>query len=156
MRAVGTAALLLATVTLVSACGSGRHVQRGVRFYKAENYPAAMGVFVDIDENGLNNKGHVRYLVYRGLTHYRLGERRAALHFLNRGSEAYRLGDPKWLPAYTVQQMQGALDDLRRDVRAPATDAPPPGAPPPATPPPAGEGEPPPPGEGGAGPVEVE
>jgi hypothetical protein len=156
MRAVGCAALLLATLGLVGACGSGRHVQRGVRFYRAENYPAAMGVFVDIDEGALNNKRHVRYLVYRGLTHYRLGERRAALHFLNRGSEAYRLGDPKWLPPYTVQQMQGALDDLRRDVRPPATDAPPPVAPPPATPPRAGPEEAPPPPEGGAGPVEIE
>ncbi len=60
----------------------------------------------------MNPKGRTRYFVYRGLTHYRRGERGEALHYLQRGKSALEHGDPNWIPVATVRQMDEALQEL--------------------------------------------
>lgn len=129
---------LLAVLALtLAACGVGRHVQKGINAYTIGNYQGAMLVWSDLAarESEMNEKGRVRYLVYRGLTHYRLGQQRQALTYLSLGSSAYRAGNPKWLPPRDVQEMQAALGLLQSG--APADAAPPPPLPPGAAPSPA-------------------
>jgi hypothetical protein len=130
------AAALLSTVGL--GCGAGRHVQKGINHYTIQNYAGAMMVWQELeqDEGALNDKGLVRYLVYRGLTHYRLGHRQWAQHFLARGKQAYRGGDPAWLPGHAIQQMEQALAALGGG----STVAPPAARPQPTAPPPTEQG----------------
>ena len=111
----------------VVACGVGRHVQKGIHAYDAGSLQRALEIWSDLDHRQpeMNEKGRVRYLVYRGLTHHRLGQHRLALTYLARGNAAYRAGNPRWLSYRAVQQMEAAL---RQSGGEPAT------APPPAMP----------------------
>ena len=107
--------LLLACLSLaLSACGLGRHVQKGINAYNAGDLGSAMSIWQSLerDEAGMNQKGLVRYLVYRGLTHHRMGHPQWALRFLSRGKAAYLAGNPNWLPASTAVQMNQALAQL--------------------------------------------
>lgn len=105
----------------LAGCGHGRHVQRGADEYRAADYGGAMTEwrYLEDREEDLNDKGRVRYLVFRGLTHYRLYqqgrqpmEAGAALHFLARGKLAYDAGKAGWLAAKTVVEMKDALAQL--------------------------------------------
>lgn len=118
------------------ACGSGRYVQRGINHYRAADYVAAMDIWSSLenDEASMNSKGLMRYLVYRGLTHYRLNQRNLAMQFLLRGNYAYQQGNPAWLDEATVAQMNKALMDLRRTPNYP-TPPPPSAFQPPPSPP---------------------
>ena len=62
----------------------------------------------------LNHKATVRYLVYRGLTHYHLGETRWAIHFLRKGKQAYMHGSRRWLPGAAVREMNAILSGAVR------------------------------------------
>jgi len=111
-------ALIAAATLWLGGCGHGRHVQRGAAEYRSADYGGAMTEwrYLEDREEDLNDKGRVRYLVFRGLTHYRLyqqgrhpGEAGAALHFLARGKLAYDSGKAGWLNAKTVVEMKDAL-----------------------------------------------
>jgi uncharacterized protein YceK len=106
---------LLITVVIVagllSGCGAGRTIQKGINCYWTLNYQRALDIFEEAGccEYEMNPKGLVRYLVFRGLAHYRLGHRKQAYHFLSRGKEAYQRSEPGWLPIRAVQEMDAAL-----------------------------------------------
>jgi hypothetical protein len=112
----------IAVATLwLGGCGQGRHVQRGANEYRSADYHGAMAEwrYLEDREEDMNDKGRVRYLVFRGLTHYRLyqqgrhpGEAGAALHFLARGKLAYDAGKAGWLNTKTVVEMKDALAEL--------------------------------------------
>lgn len=104
----------IAVVLLASGCGVGRHVQKGINAYNAMNFHQAMAIWQEIEplQPEMNDKGRVRYLVFRGLTHYRLGDRQGAMHFLTQGRQAYQMGDPSWLDPYALRQLDAALADL--------------------------------------------
>lgn len=119
--------LLLACLSLVmSACGLGRHVQKGINSYNAGDMHSAMSIWqgLERDEGGMNEKGLMRYLVYRGLTHHRMGHHQWALQFLSRGKAAYMAGNPNWLPSPIVVQMDQALAQLGGGGTAPMNSAP--------------------------------
>ena len=106
---------LLAIVAVAFGCASGGgHVQRGINCYRAANYPCAAAIFQDIEAAGyqLNPKGRVRYLAYRGLTHFQLRHDAFARSYLEQASAAYRGGDPSWLPPEVVAEMDRALARL--------------------------------------------
>jgi hypothetical protein len=114
-------ALIAVAALWLGGCGQGRHVQRGANEYRSADYSGAMTEwrYLEDREDDLNDKGRVRYLVFRGLTHYRLyqqgrhpGEAGAALHFLARGKLAYDAGKAGWLNAKTVVEMKDALAEL--------------------------------------------
>ena len=96
-------------------CGVGRHVQKGIDSYRAGQYQAALQKLQPLEtrEVEMNTKGRLRYLVHRGLSHYRLGQRTAAFHWLLRGEEIYRHSSPRWLPRHAVAEMGTALRELR-------------------------------------------
>jgi hypothetical protein len=138
-----SAALLLAAGL---GCGVGRQVKKATDCYKEAQYEGALWAFEDVGccEHEMNHKALVRYLVYRGLTHYHLGHRDAARHFLMRGRDAYYHGKPHWLPRRTVAEMHHALAHLTRPPRRPAAKMVPPAkaSPPPKEPPPPPEAPP--------------
>ena len=104
-------ALLACWALLAVGCGTGRFVQRGIDRYNVADLSGAMGEWRNVEsiEGELNPKGRVRYLVYRGLTHYERGERAEALHFLSSGRQAYDRGDTAWLPPNIAAKMNYAL-----------------------------------------------
>jgi len=117
------AIVLIGAIVALGAlgCGSGRHVQKGIDQYAMADYPAAMQQWswLERSENRMNAKGRVRYLTYRGLTHYELYrgggdplERAHALHYLSRGKRAYEEGDRDWLDAKTAGELTRALNEL--------------------------------------------
>jgi len=106
--------VLVAAVSLFGCGGSGRFVARGMDAYKYGDYPLAAEHFNYIEREGfeLNPKGEVRYLVYRGLTLVKLGKAAEGKAYLLKGREAYRAGDPKWLPQDIVTEMDETLAQL--------------------------------------------
>jgi hypothetical protein len=129
----------MVVLLLLSACGVGRHVQKGINAFNAMKYHEAMSIWIELEQRipDMNPKGVVRYHVFRGLTHNRIGDRAMALRFLTEGQRAYQAGDPAWLPPQTVQEMNATLASLRGG--APAAPAAAPGAGPEPVPAPAPE-----------------
>lgn len=103
--------VLVAAVALFGCGGAGRFVQRGINAYDDGDYPLAMEHFayIESEEMDLNPKGEVRYLVYKGLALVHLGRRDEGLKYLVKGREAYRAGNPRWLPQGTVAEMDQTL-----------------------------------------------
>jgi hypothetical protein len=122
-----TCLLSLAVALLFVGCGVGRHVQKGINSYNVGDLARAMEIWYSLQdaEAEMNPKGLVRYLVYRGLTHHRLGQRKEAAYFLSRGKRVYATGDPRWLPPQAVAEMEQALGALGGG--SPAPGAPPAG-----------------------------
>ncbi len=110
-RRVG-ALLLLALPS--AACGAGSAMRAGIATYETGNYNRAAVHCAELAEHAdeLSEKAHVRYLVYCGLTHYRLGHRAEAQRLLALGSGEYTFGKSRWLKPSIVDQMNKALDDL--------------------------------------------
>lgn len=131
-------AIALFALLTIGCGGTGRFIQKGIDQYERDNYRGALHEWDDLSgsEGSMNDKGLVRYLVYRGLTHYHLGQRSYAIVFLKRGNEAYARGNALWLNPHTVQEMNAALADLQKNPRsaAPAASATPAEATPPAAP----------------------
>jgi hypothetical protein len=99
---------------LLGGCGVGGQVKAGMGRYEVGNYHEAADVCSEMraDESSMNDKAHVRYLVYCGLTEYRLGNRTEAGRMLARGSGEYSRGGSNWLKPIIVDEMLKALDDL--------------------------------------------
>jgi len=107
--------LVFVSALVVAGCGgSSKYIQRGMDAYKFGDYPLAMQtlVFAETDGGKMNQKGEVRYLVYRGLTANRLGKKDEAIKLLTQGKAAYKAGDPKWLSEDIEDEMTKALAEL--------------------------------------------
>ena len=118
-------AIALFALLAIGCGGTGRFIQKGIDQYERDNYRGALHEWDDLSgsEGSMNDKGLVRYLVYRGLTHYHLGQRSYAIVFLQRGHAAYERGNALWLNPHTVQEMNAALADLQKNPRGPAPAA---------------------------------
>ncbi|APR77069.1 Hypothetical protein A7982_02416 [Minicystis rosea] len=107
---------LAALFVVVAACAPATavQVQEGVAAFHRGEIPAAMQRFVETegDQGTLNAEGQVRYLVYRGLAAYRLGQKAEAKSLLAKGKRAYDAGDPRWLPREIADEMNKALTEL--------------------------------------------
>lgn len=104
-------ALCVVLVATVAGCGIGRQINHGISCYRTAHYAGAMETWEELGncDCQLNHKATVRYLVYRGLTHYHLGEKRWALHYLRKGKQAYLHGSPRWLPRGALLEMNAIL-----------------------------------------------
>lgn len=132
--AANTNGWVVAVAVALSLGGCGGAQKRGAEAYEHADYRGAMVQwrYLEGGEAKMSDKARVRYLVYRGLTHYRIyqrsndpGEAAAALHFLARAQLGYDAGKPRWLDAETVSDMKVALGDLaRRAAGGPAARAP--------------------------------
>ena len=102
---------ILAAALFAVACTTGAEVQKGIDAYMKGDLHAAMTRWNELDasRDDMNQKGLVRYLVYRGLTAYELGDKEQARRYLSEGAAAYQRGDSRWLPPNIVDRMQQAL-----------------------------------------------
>lgn len=128
--------------------------------YERASWEGALIRFRDAGEGEaqLRSRQRVRYLAYRGLTHWHLGQKEDARLYLGRAQEALgeRGTDPTWLPADVREELQRASREVGVGGAPPAPvpdAAPPDGAPTPA--PPSGEGTTPPAAIDGAPPPAV-
>lgn len=106
--------VLVAAVALFGCGGTGRFVGRGMEAYKYGDYANAAEHFDYIEKEGLqlNAQGEVRFFVYKGLTLVHLGKKDEGLKFLLKGRELYRAGNPKWLAAEIVTEMDETIAQL--------------------------------------------
>jgi hypothetical protein len=111
------AALVFPLVAMTAGCAGGS-VRAGIGTYEAGNYNRAAAHCDEMAEfeEDLNDKAHVRYLVYCGLTRYRLGDRAEAQRLLSQGNLEYSQGRSRWLKPAIVDEMMKALDDLEGRV----------------------------------------
>jgi hypothetical protein len=96
---------------LVVACTTGAEVQKGIDAYMRGDLVGAMERWhaLEPETGDLNQKGLVRYLVYRGLTAFELGDREQAIRYLVKGRYEYARGDSRWLPPNIAEKMNLAL-----------------------------------------------
>lgn len=89
-------------------------VQYGIDAYAQGQYAAALQRFVEVegDQGGLDASGQVRYLAYRGLTVFKLGQKAEAKTLLTKAKRAYDAGSPLALPKPIVIEMDAALKEL--------------------------------------------
>src|SRR5262245_25931540 len=120
--------IALAALLMFGCGGATRSLQRGIESYDRTDYPSAMSQWSHIttSERSLSQRNRARYLVYRGLTHYRLGDHSSALSYLSRGKEALMRGNPGWVRADIAAEMDTALSELSGQPGE-ATQPPPPG-----------------------------
>lgn len=108
-------AALSASVVALPGCGAaGNYVRTSIHQYEVGNYNAASRACWEAshDQEYMNEKAHVRYLVYCGLTSYRLGRRDEAQGMLRQGNNEYLRGRSNWLKPAIVDELYKAMDDL--------------------------------------------
>jgi hypothetical protein len=107
-------ALCLFSILLAVGCTTGAEVQKGIDAYMRGDLNGAMVRWRELEEDtyDMNQKGLVRYLVYRGLTAFELGDRAEAHRYLTKGRAAFERGDSRWIPPNIVEKMNQALATL--------------------------------------------
>ena len=106
--------LALASCVALGCSVVGRELRGGITRYEVGHYNAAERHCGELDQvhDELSDKAHVRYLVYCGLTQYKLGNRGDAKHLLTEGASEYEQGNDGWLKPRIVNELYKALDDL--------------------------------------------
>jgi hypothetical protein len=112
----GGAGLLLGLLGL-SCTGNLDALMRGQRYYEDNQYERALAVWRDLGrhETTLSAEQRLRYSYLRGMTDYRLGYRDEARHWLALAKSA-AVHDPRALEPEWTTRLDGALDDLNREV----------------------------------------
>ena len=109
-----TRILMMLPLLVALGCAGGRSMERGIKAYNEGNYAFAEETFnwVETDKVPLTPKSMVRYMVFRGLTAFRLGKTQEAKTFLASARTKYEGGDARWLSADVVKEMDSTLDKL--------------------------------------------
>lgn len=105
-----------AGVALLSllGCTRGAELQHAIGRYEVGHYKATASTCaaLDDDASSMSEKARVRYLVYCGLAHYKLGHVHEASAMLTKGSRSYAQGSLGWLKPDVVDELLKALDEL--------------------------------------------
>ena len=107
--------LFLVALPYAAGCGApGGSLRATIKQYESGNVNAASRECWDVSQDAeyLSDKAHTRYLVYCGLTHYRLGRRGEGQRLLVQGNMEYLDGKSSWLKPAIVDELYKALDDL--------------------------------------------
>jgi hypothetical protein len=111
----------LAVVTL-SGCTYNKTVDEAIQKYQANNYAGALADLktVDGNESDLTPRWDTRYLVFRGLAHFRAYRKDgnaidhgAARRFLTKGLHQYERGERSYLSIQEERECHLALDALK-------------------------------------------
>ena len=106
--------VLLAVGLGLAGCGVRGGIRHAIYHYENGEYDEAKQVWVDLEarDAGMPLKARVRYLVFRGLTHWRLGEVVSARYYLYWGQKAYEEAGEMWIPPENLPEMREALQQL--------------------------------------------
>ncbi len=109
---VGVAAGV-ALLSLVG-CSRGAELQHAIGRYEVGHYKATASTCAALDDvaSDMGEKARVRYLVYCGLAHFKLGHVHEASAMLAKGSQSYAEGSLGWLKPDVVDELLKALDEL--------------------------------------------
>ena len=121
-RATKLWAVIGAVMVLGAAtgCGASTDLRGSMHAYEAGNFRTAEARCDQLEQSDFGNKAQVRYLVYCGLTYYKLGEADHARTLLASGNRLYATGDPGWLKPLVVDDMNKALSNLNGVALPPA------------------------------------
>jgi hypothetical protein len=103
----------------LSGCSHGGELQHTIGRYELGHYQTTASSCAELgdDAAGMNDKAQVRYLVYCGLAHYKLGHVYEASEMLTKGSQRYAEGSLGWLKPDVVDELLKALDDIEGTPR---------------------------------------
>lgn len=95
-------------------CSRGGELQHAIGRYELGHYKATTSTCTELDADAarMNDKTRVRFLVYCGLAHYKLGHVHEARAMLAQGSRSYLDGSLGWLKPDVVDELLKALDDI--------------------------------------------
>ena len=110
----GTKVALLALVLGLAGCGVRGGIRHAINHYEDGEYQDAKEVWLELEarHKGMPLKARVRYLVFRGLTHWHLGEIVAARYYLYWGRQAYEEAGEQWIPEENLPEVREALQAL--------------------------------------------
>ena len=123
---VKVAVLAIASLVAVG-CSYNKIVDVAIQKYDEKHYAEALADFrsVEGNEHELSDRWHTRYLMYRGLAHFRAyrkdgGARdlQAAGLFISRALSRYEQGDRSFLSVKEEREMRVALDAVKAEVKA--------------------------------------
>jgi hypothetical protein len=110
----------LGLVATGTGCGSSRQLTGTMSAYEIGNYHQAAERCENVDEAALDGRKQVRYYVYCGLAHYRLGDQDNARNLLTVGKQKYEAGSSTWLKPIIVDEMNKALGTMTGSTFAPS------------------------------------
>lgn len=122
-RSVAAIFMLLATTAL--GCTYNKTVDEAIQKYQARNYSEALAELetVEGNESQLNERWHMRYLVFRGLAHFRAfrkngstSDRDAARRFLSSGRRRYEHGNRAYLSVEEERELNLAVEALKEEA----------------------------------------
>jgi hypothetical protein len=122
MRRSPTAVFLLlaclsAALSLASCVTYAEELNRGQRYFQANEYERALAVWriLEADVDSLSPVDRTRYAYLRGMTDYRMSLRADARHWLA-VARAYEQANPGGIEEGWRDRMKEALKDLDNDV----------------------------------------
>jgi hypothetical protein len=126
----GLRQLLIGFVLLLVSCVTyAEELNRGQRYFQANEYERALAVWRILEANieSLSPMDRTRYAYLRGMTDYRMSLRADARHWLAL-ARAYEQANPGGIEEGWRDRMRDALKDLDNDVHGGAAENPQPDA----------------------------
>ncbi|MBN4059160.1 hypothetical protein JYT22_00745, partial [Endomicrobium sp. AH-315-J14] len=112
-----SACLLLVSALLASCATYTDDLDRATRHYNGNRYDNALALLevLERDLDSLPSREQARYAYYRGMTHFRLQQRRHARHWLGRSAALDKKTKGALAPEEN-KRVSDTLDDLNKDV----------------------------------------
>jgi len=109
--------VLACTLSLASCVTYAEELNRGQRYFQANEYERALAVWrvLEADADSLSPTDRTRYAYLRGMTDYRMSLRDDARHWLAL-ARAYEQATPGGIEESWRDRMREALTDLDNDV----------------------------------------
>jgi hypothetical protein len=109
--------VLACTLSLASCVTYAEELNRGQRYFQANEYERALAVWrvLEADVDSLSPTDRTRYAYLRGMTDYRMSLREDARHWLAL-ARAYEQATPGGIEEGWRDRMKEALKDLDNDV----------------------------------------
>jgi hypothetical protein len=109
--------VLACTLSLASCVTYAEELNRGQRYFQANEYERALAVWrvLETDVDSLSPTDRTRYAYLRGMTDYRMSLRDDARHWLAL-ARAYEQATPGGIEEGWRDRMREALKDLDNDV----------------------------------------
>jgi uncharacterized lipoprotein len=114
--------IIALAITVLTGCTYNKTVDQAIQKYQASEYAAALADLktVEGNESELTPRWETRYLVFRGMAHFRAyrkdgnaTDHAAARRFLTKGLRQYERGERSFLSVQEEREGHLALDALK-------------------------------------------